>query len=220
MAHTVLFAIRIQELVAATFFSLPVIHIPEEWAQIWGIQLWTPASHLILTCSWGNKLRFLWTMRHYHRWDTQAWKSKQGALHNLQQPTSGAYHHSLYFSMIPKHFSTTYSQTADTWEIVLPLWKGKTHWPKGKKTSKPVCFLMPSSPRLQGYFLLEPGKPNHPLLMSWNSLLGSTARFGLESEDYIQRKLHGRSRKDNGNCPALEFGHGITMISYSKRSLR
>lgn len=34
MAHTVLFAIRIQELVAATFFSLPVIHIPEEWAQI------------------------------------------------------------------------------------------------------------------------------------------------------------------------------------------
>lgn len=64
--------------------------------------------------------------------------------------------------------------------------------------------------------LLEPGKPNHPLLMSWNSLQGSTAGFGIESESYIQMKLQGSDKKDRTDSPALEFRYDIKMISSKK----
>lgn len=52
--------------------------------------------------------------------------------------------------------------------------------------------------------------------MSWNSLQGSTAGFGIESESYIQMKLQGSDKKDRTDSPALEFRHDIKMISSKK----
>lgn len=82
--------------------------------------------------------------------------------------------------------------------MVLLLWKAET-----KKTQPSHMLLNALITKVARLHLLGPGKPNHPLLMSWNSLQGSTAGFGLESEGYIQVKLQARDKKDRADFPEM-----------------